>query len=260
MENDNVFEDNLIEFEDTPREEPKKTGYISQSGFVTKPVLRGFTEIENLFNIVSQHKAFICGGYVRYMASERQDPFPASDVDVYCFDEETFNQLKVVFNNKGLDQKHENEICVTYSRPIDFTNLFFSSPPIQLIKPVKDGAIVARGTMEEILDNFDFTVIRCGLQSKHIALVDADFEHDEQRKILRLKNIHCPISSTLRCCKYSRKGYWLPPTQALRLFFDWDDRSIEYKTELIEFLNKANEGEGLTQEEIDHLERLMRID
>lgn len=254
------MEDFDIEEIDPIQEEKKKVGYISKDGFVHKPILRGFTEIKNLFNIVMQHNAFICGGYVRYMASERIDPIIGADVDVYCNDETSFDNLKYVFKTKELYVKHENEISITYSRPGDCGNIFFASPPIQLIKPVKEGSIVAVGTMEDILSNFDFTVIRCGLVSDSIALVDADFEHDEQKKILRLKNIHCPISSTLRCCKYSRKGYWLPPTQAFKLFLDWDGRSDEYKVKLLEFLEKANDGEGLTEEEINDLERLMRID
>lgn len=116
------------------------------------------------------------------------------------------------------------------------------------------------GSKEEVLSNFDFTVVRAAILSPNTVLVDADFMHDEENKILRLKNIHCPISSTLRCMKYAAKGYWLPPIQALSLFLDWDNRSDDYRRELAEYLAKANGGEGLTQEEIDHLEELMRID
>jgi len=129
-----------------------------------------------------------------------------------------------------------------------------------LIKPIREGKIVASGEMKEILENFDFTVIRCGFTSSQKILVDADFLHDEERKILRLKNIHCPISSTLRCMKYAAKGYWLKPFETLKLFLDWDSRSDEYRNKLVDFLEKSKEGEGLSKEDITELEALMRID
>jgi len=232
--------------------------YISQDGFVEAPVLRGFTEISNLFRDVSVRDGVICGGYVRYMCSPRPDPACASDVDIYSPTEAIFNRLKEHFI-KYLDVRVETEVAVTYKRA-SFGDRYFPAPPIQLIKPIREGKIVANGDMEEILSNFDFTVIRCGLVTTSIALVDADFMHDEEKMVLRLKNIHCPISSTLRCMKYSKKGYWMPPMHALKLFLDWDKRDQDYRDKLIEFLKSANEGKGLSKEDVDELEKLMRID
>jgi len=151
-------------------------------------------------------------------------------------------------------------MAVTYKKVKDPASSLFQSPIIQIIKPVKEGKIVATGTLTDILENFDFTVVRCGLLSPNSALVDADFEHDEPRRILRLKNIHCPISSTLRCMKYSKKGYWLPPMQAVRLFLDWDLRGLDWKSKLMDFLRQAESGEGLTKKDIDELEAMMRVD
>jgi len=91
-------------------------------------------------------------------------------------------------------------------------------------------------------------------------MVDSDFPHDEKRRLLRFKNIHCPISSTLRCMKYSRKGYFLKPFEALKLFTDWDNRDDEYRTKLTAFLQKTAEEGGLSRREIDELEAMMRID
>jgi hypothetical protein len=114
--------------------------------------------------------------------------------------------------------------------------------------------------METILKNFDFTIIRVGILSEEEVLADADFEHDEKNRLLRFKNIHCPVSSTLRCMKYSRKGYYLRPFESLKLFIDWSNRTDDYRAELVGFLEKADEGDGLTREEVDELEKLMRID
>jgi hypothetical protein len=60
--------------------------------------------------------------------------------------------------------------------------------------------------------------------------------------------------------KYSRKGYWLPPLQCCRLFIDWEDRDEEYRNKIYHFLVESDKGEGLTRQEIEEMERLMRID
>jgi hypothetical protein len=109
--------------------------------------------------------------------------------------------------------------------------------------------------METILENFDFTVVRIGLSNPEVALADADFMHDEEKHQLRIKNIHCPISSTYRVMKYRSKGYWPPTLEILKLFFDWDERDEEYKMNIFQFFQK----EDPTKEEIDEMERLMRV-
>lgn len=105
----------------------------------------------------------------------------------------------------------------------------------------------------------------CG--EKIDVMVDDQFEDDELHGLLRLKNIHCPISSLLRCCKYARKGYFLCPAEALKLFIDWTERGEEYRTRMIELFSESSKGkvskdnpDGMTQEEIDELESLLRID
>lgn len=246
---------------DSKNEPEKKTpAYVSKEGFVEVPTIRGHSEVGAIWSIISGHEATICGGFVRYMCSPMMYPVPAGDMDVYCRTKETFDKLKDLFKAINLSVRHENEMAVTYERIKDPKHPLFICPTIQLIKPVIEGRVVALGTTQEVIENFDFTVIRAGLINPKLALVDADFEHDEPKKILRLKNIHCPISSTLRCMKYSKKGYWLPPMQALRLFIDWDSRDDEYKSRLVFFLEKSSIGEGMTQEEIDELEKLMRVD
>lgn len=246
-----------------PPENENTTRYKSQSGFVEVKVVRGFTEIADVAMDIWGQNGTICGGYVRYMCSPLDDPVSASDLDVYCKSEEIYNKLKNLLGNiRRLSVRHENEISLTFSKVTNYEHEYFGSPPIQLIKPLKEGRVVTNGTMEEVLSNFDFTVIRAGLLTEKSALVDADFLHDEKHKFLRLKNIHCPISSTLRCCKYSRKGYWLSPYNAYTLFADWESRDDIYREKIAEFLRKSLEGEGgeLTKEEIDKLEKMMRID
>jgi hypothetical protein len=254
---------NLANALENPEAPKKRERYQSQSGFIAVSLHRGYTEIgildSNLQSEVGK-SAFICGGYVRYCASPRRVPEPASDVDVYCKDEETFLHLKEFFKRIDLSVRHENDISLTYTLPKESTHPYFYAPAVQLIKPIREGRVVANGSMVEILENFDFTVIRCGLIDENTAMVDADFLHDEEHKELRLKTIHCPISSTLRCMKYARKGYWLRPFECLRLFLDWESRSEDYRNKLRNFLEKSAINGEFTKEEVNELEALMRID
>lgn len=239
----------------------RKDVYKSKKGFVNMKVLRGFTEIEGLYMLLRayQGQAYICGGYVRYMCSKRYDVTPAQDVDVYCVNKEIFKSLNKLLTST-LTIKHENEISITYNHCEDEESDLYGCPTIQLIKPVKEGKIVTVGQMKDVLENFDFTVVRAGLLSPRMAMVDADFEHDETIKKLRIKNIHCPVSSVFRIVKYNRKGYFANINEIVKLFWDWEARNPEYKERIMEFVKKIDDGDELTKKQIDEFEELMRID
>ena len=249
---------------DVDKDKKIKPKYVSKKGFVTVKVRRGFTEIESIYKLfrtqIEYGNCSICGGYVRYMCSPSTSPSKPGDLDMYFKNWAEYDAAKEIFTKEGFEIKFENDVSLAFKLISDVENPHFGSPVIQLIKPITDGAIMAQGDMEDIIKNFDFTVVRCGLISSTLAKVDADFMHDEAVKVLRIKNIHCPVSSTLRCMKYSRKGYWLPPLQCCRLFLDWEDRDEEYRDKIYKFLLEADKGEGLTRTEIEEMERLMRID
>lgn len=239
---------------------------LPQPEFVLLPILRGLPDALPVLRLLLEKKAFVCGGYARYCASPIDGPrklSKAGDLDIYCEDEETFNGLYQHFKDAGLEIRRDSDVAITYKKPKDVSNLYYACPAIQLIKPIREGAIVANGSMEDILRNFDFTVIRCGivyLDGEFQVLADRDFLKDEEKKFLRIKNIHCPISSLLRFMKYGRKGYSTKPSQLAKLFADWDARSDEYRERLLELFADATEKGDLTPEEIDELEALMRID
>lgn len=233
------------------------------------PLKRGFTEIQLIYNTAKQNDCIICGGYARYCAS----PLPtnkvikANDIDLFPKSEKACDKMKQSLIDIGYKVSFENHICYTM-KPIESKKEELQHiPQPQIIKPVIEGKIVTLGTMEEILNNFDFTVVRAGLLSSTEIMVDDDFEEDEKNKILRLKNIHCPITSMLRCCKYAKKGYFMRPAEALKLFIDWTNRGEAYQNRIIALFTKSGKGKqdkdnlsGITQEEIDELEALLRID
>lgn len=237
--------------------EPKEQ-YKSQDGFVTRTIVRGLTEIGPIWPLIEDNNGMILGGYARYCVSPKKKPVDPGDVDIYVRSDEAFEAMKKGLVDLGFEVRHENAVALTFESPEE--GPVSTVPPPQLIKPENKGAIVATGTNEEILASFDFTIVRVGITNTTDALADADFEHDEKYGLLRIKNIHCPVSSLLRCMKYARKGYFLRPAEAMKLFMDWDNRDDEYRARLVELFTKG-EGPGqMTREEIDELECLLRID
>lgn len=235
----------------------------------TIPLKRGFTEIAPFYDLCQQHGAVICGGYARYCASPRPTPkvVPADDCDIFPLSEDATTYLQADLAAMGYEVRHENHVSITM-RPTDAKKDELAwLPTPQIIKPVVEGRIVTTGTTDVILENFDFTIVRAAIISPTECMVDEDFESDELHGVLRLKNIHCPISSLLRCCKYARKGYFLRPFEALKLFADWEARDEDYRLRIQELFTRSTFGEkddehpdGMTQEEIDELEALLRID
>jgi hypothetical protein len=233
------------------RSQEKKKIYKSKDGFELVPLRRGFSLIRPLWSILEKVKSntnkdcFICGGYARWCASPKYKPVPAGDIDIYCETTRVFNKIKAVLSSRSdganLKVKVENNMAVTYEHPK--SGEFHYMPPIQLIKPVLDGAIVARGSKKKVLSNFDFTIIRAAIETPNDVFVDADFIEDETHQRLRLKNIHNPLSSLLRCCKYTKRGYFLPFTEAIKLFNGWDSINYELKTELSSVVELIRNGE-----------------
>jgi len=234
--------------------------YKSQDGFVRVPIYRGFSEIEEFYSQVrleSSNKCVILGGYVRFMCSPHPRPARASDVDLYCPEQGDFEQMVKFFSKMEMTIKHENDVSISYNN-FEAGHPFFPCPEVQLIKPMAEGVIVTQGSLEEIISNFDFTVIRIGLLNNIWALADADFTHDETNKLLRIKRIHCPVSSLYRVMKYRLKGYWPPSSLIVAILQDWNNRDEDYKKEIVDFFVKA-ENQKLEQEEIDRMERLLRL-
>lgn len=235
----------------------------------TIPLRRGFFEISELFALCQKADATICGGYARYCGSPRPAAkvVIAGDADLFPHSESACSVLLSCLVMMGFKVVHENHVSITLKPTDESADKLAHIPTPQIIKPMIEGKIVTLGTTEEILQNFDFTIVRAAIVSPTEIMVDDDFEHDETHGLLRLKNIHCPISSLLRCCKYARKGYFLRPMEALKLFEDWTERGPDYQKRMTELFAESAKGkrtaenpDGMTQEEIDELEALLRID
>lgn len=197
-------------------------------------VLRGADQVAPLFYGIGD-KGKIIGGFVRWMVSPLQSPAPPGDIDIYPNTEEAHQEIDYwICRNIPLEKTakgkwmHKTNISTTYTQK--------EGRKIQVINPLNQGKIVALGTMEEVIGNFDFTVTRAGLVSLAEAVVDDDFIRDEMRQHLVIKTIHCPIGSVKRVAKYAKKGYYISPVEIAKLFNEWDARTDAYKEELKEAL------------------------
>src|ERR1700744_1099680 len=243
----------------------KETDQPPAESWVQVPILRGVFEITRLLDLCDMWGGRIIGGYARWACSQRESPHRAGDIDIFPIAEKEGDDCEVIFlawkmalEKEGLKIKHENEVSISYEKPE--TGPFMACPTIQIIKPTKVGAIVTEGTLEEVLGNFDFSVVRVALnRDRKTATAWASFIDDDNKALLRLLNIHCPIPSLLRVCKYARKGYYCRPAEAMKLFADWDARAPEYREKMFDLFQKGNFGD-ITKQEIEELEKLWHVD
>lgn len=228
-----------------------KGGYLM--AFKRTKIRRGKQLINLLFRkfIVNRH-SWLAGGFVRWALSPNKKPVDAHDIDLFCRDQETFDKIKA-----RLEEVYpnflENPAAITFFKKGAKLKTLMR---LQLIKPRDDGAVMTQGSIEGILENFDFTITRCAIVSPRRAIADEDFIRDEKAKKIVIKNIHCPISSTYRVVKYGKKGYTINLSEMVKLFLDWQERDNEYRERITELIVTENP----TEEDINELERLLRID
>ncbi len=231
------------------------TNVLGQLAWNKVPVYRGF--IPKLFKLTQEAGMLWCGGYVRWMCSPRREPVPSGDLDIFAVEAGNEEKFVKVLAELGWEVHRTTSNAYTMKRRDDLPYLTW--PKIQIIRAFQSGRTLTYGSLENILTNFDFTVIRIGLLDAEKALADPSFLDDETHHRLRWRNIHCPISAVLRYSKYSKKGYYAPPGEVLRLFHDWDDQGDDYKVRLNDLFLRSAAGD-MSEKEVNELEELLRID
>lgn len=218
-------------------------------------IQRNLELIKKLFSTIILDDGFICGGFGRVSVSSHTDPIPSGDIDIYCKNQEGFDRIALRLKENGYFEHRSSETALTmhYS--------FKGSLPIQLIKPLNEGNVhLSSENVESILDNFDFSIARVAITLVSLindeAIVDEDFEEDDKKKILNIKNIHCPIAQVYRVSKYIEKGFWCNIKNIIKIFDDWSNRDHSYKTKILETISK----EEPSKEDIQELEKLLHID
>lgn len=218
-------------------------------------IVRNKELVKELLKTIGTREAYIMGGFARHCCSPNKAQ-NYSDIDIYCRDEKAFESMRKKLKSIGLiEHKKEYKVCIMYRK----NKNVFNNLKVQLIKPIEDFNLKTKGSIEDILRNFDFSIARVGILNENYCIADEDFLKDEKAKKIRVKFIHCPISSTIRLMKYAKKGYKISPREVFKLFMDWDNRDDDYINTLYNLFEKADKGE-ITDVEIEHLERLLRRD
>lgn len=204
--------------------------------FVKVPVLRGFTEIREIYDICLANNAFIAGGYVRYMASQRPDVAAAGDVDIFSADHND-EKLLEMFKRLGYTVSYQSENAYSLAKPTTLPEGYetlLHAPTPQIIK---NGWIAE--TMLDTLRQFDFTIVMAGLLSSGTALVHPCFIDDDLAGNLVIEHITDPVRMVLRAMKYARRGYHIMPSEVLKVLNsvrdqddgddEWDDWSERWE-------------------------------
>ncbi len=209
-------------------------------------VRRMIDDIDELLNIVADD-GFIMGGFVRWCASPHKNPVPFYDIDVYSKNRPAYERI--------ISRARELSAFERWKGTPNSTACVWRERRVQFIQPKNQGRMVGYGSLEEILDNFDFTVCKAALLNKEYAIVHKDFEEHEENKLLIIDHVHCPIGTLVRVLKYVKKGYFIKPLELLKLFYDWDSRPAEYKSLMAEALNAIENFDPSDPEQ----ERFMRF-
>lgn len=223
--------------------------------YVRLPIQRNQELLKNFFENIILNDGFVCGGFGRVSVSKNKDLIPSGDIDIYTKGKEQFEAISKRLEQAGYYEFRKSETARTmhYS--------FKGALPVQLIMPLNEGKVLLSSeNVEDILDNFDFSIARVAITKesfeKNEAIVDKDFEKDDTKKHLNIKNIHCPVAEIYRLSKYMEKGFWAPIIQIVKVLDDWQSRDDEYRTKIRETIMK----EDPSQEEIQQLEKLLHID
>lgn len=197
--------------------------------FVTIPIVRGFKEIEAIFELTTLG-AFICGGYARYCTSQAYNgTCSADDLDIYVRDAKSGLAVKNALEGAKFHIKEETIQSIKYHPRTDNPK-FIAAPAINLINPIQLFSHQTFGTSpEEIINQFDFTVCTVALKSCTEAVAHKDFmEHEKERKLV-IRNIHNPINVISRIAKYHRKGYNISNSEISKLFKYWEKHGADFK-------------------------------
>lgn len=182
--------------------------------FVEVPVMRGFTEIREIHRICEANNAYIAGGYVRYMASQREAVAAAGDVDIFAADKDDEKLLRA-FRDLGYTVAFDSENAYSLNKPTslpDGYSTLLHAPTPQIIKSGWIGSDLC-----DTLRQFDFTVVMAGLLSPETALVHSSFIEDDLAGNLVIEHITDPVRIVLRALKYARRGYRMMPNEILRI-------------------------------------------
>lgn len=211
------------------------------SDFIKLPVLRKTKELDELFETIQVFGGFVSGGYARWCASPNPGAMPR-DLDVFVSSKDSENRIRLILQDRKYRNYFENENTYNFALPeyydhivaenkeVLFSEEFRKSFKVQLIKHNNS---LDFSNLNKIINHFDFSVVRCGFESKESILADPDFIKDEKDRYLRIKHVHCPIGTMIRAMKYKVKGYTFESINIIKLMEFWEKNMDVNKKEQV---------------------------
>lgn len=219
-----------------------------ESLYVTLPIQRGLTEVKVLRQLLTAFNGYIAGGYARYCLSQRDEPFPTKDVDVWFKAKDDADAFVVELERRG----------ATLKRTLP-TSFVYEAPPAWKGCPEINVITTFIGTVPEVLKDFDFTVTMAFLgDNNEYGGAHKDFLEHDQAGSLVVHNIICPIGNLKRAAKYFAKGYRMSAQEMLKFYAKWDGLEPEKKAELGAIASVPHE--DWTEEDRDTYRRLVWLD
>ena len=162
----------------------------------TVGLYESFEFVPGLMEALKIEGCWIAGGYMRnYIAGDAVDN--RIDVDLFFSEQDTADRAKEIFLDAGYE--------VIFQCPEDLlTSLLHkkSGWKVQIIK------IKYFGSLEEVLDSFDFTASQVGLDFSVDMVVAGELTiQNIEDRILVLNRLSYPASTIKRIYKYIKAGY-----------------------------------------------------
>jgi hypothetical protein len=149
-----------------------------------------------LLHSLQEHDCYIAGGYARWACSPRDDSPLPEDIDIICPSERKLRALETKLSADGANKGRETEFAITFR--------IYPARDLQLLKRFRGE------TIEECLDQVDFSVCRVAIIGMDSAVADRRFLGDEQQGKLTVVNLNTPTmpeNAVFRLMRYARKGY-----------------------------------------------------
>jgi hypothetical protein len=129
---------------------------------------------------------------------------------------------------------------------------------VQLIKPFENPRMKTFGQPIEVLDNFDFTLVKFAVWRGGYWISHPMAVNDTLQQHLVIKHINNPIAVAMRVCKYYQKSkeMKIPLASMITLFDEW----ITYpRQSQIRLRQLANQVGNLDESEFMEMENLLRL-
>lgn len=148
---------------------------------------------------LQQHNCYIAGGYARWACSPREDSPLPKDIDVICPSATALEAVRSLLLERRYRQGLETNFAITFrglspgvGRDLQLLKLFHGD------------------TIEDCLDQIDFTICRVAITGMDSAIADARFlghEQCNQLELASMSNASMPENTIFRLLRYAKKGY-----------------------------------------------------